>query len=155
VKPQKHYLSPMPLNTALYDRDFYAWTNEQAELLRTGHLDQADIPNIAEEIESMGRSQKSEMVNRLAVLLVHLLKWKYNADKTGDSWIYTIVEQRLRLDDLLQDNPSLKAELGEAVSRAYRLGAVRAGRETRSPPEAYPPACPWEIAQILAKGWMP
>ena len=52
-----------------YDRDFYAWANEQAALLRTGQLGQADIANIAEEIESLGRTEKRELVGRLTVLL--------------------------------------------------------------------------------------
>ena len=57
------------MTPSLYDHDFYAWTNEQAALLRSGKLSAADVENIAEEIESMGRSEKQEMVNRLIVLL--------------------------------------------------------------------------------------
>ena len=60
-------------NSTLYDQDFYAWANEQAKLLRTGKLSEADIEHIAEEIESMGRTEKRELVSRLAVLLLHLL----------------------------------------------------------------------------------
>ena len=63
------YFSPMPLKSPLYDRDFYAWSREQAELLRAGKLDRADIEHIAEEIDSMGRTEKRELVNRLSVLL--------------------------------------------------------------------------------------
>ena len=59
--------------SATYDTDFYAWANEQAALLRSGNLSAADIENIAEEIESMGKSEKRELVNRLTVLLLHLL----------------------------------------------------------------------------------
>jgi len=59
-----------------YETDFYGWANEQAALLRSGQLSAADIENIAEEIESMGRSEKRELISRLIVLLTHLLKWK-------------------------------------------------------------------------------
>jgi len=59
------------VKTSLYDRDFYAWANEQAALLRAGRLTEADIENIAEEIESMGRREKRELVSRLTVLLLH------------------------------------------------------------------------------------
>ncbi len=62
-------------NSTLYDRDFYAWANEQAGLLRAGRLTDVDIAHIAEEIESLGKSEKRELVGRLAVLLLHLLKW--------------------------------------------------------------------------------
>ena len=54
--------------SGLYERDFHAWANEQAALPRAGALNAADIENIAEEIESMGRSEKRELVNRLAAL---------------------------------------------------------------------------------------
>src|ERR1700691_5139612 len=60
-----------------YETDFYGWANEQAALLRAGQLSAADIENIAEEIESMGRGEKRELVNRLSVLLAHLLKWRF------------------------------------------------------------------------------
>ena len=85
-------------NATLYDTDFYAWANEQAALLRAGRLSEADIENIAEEIESMGRSERSELVNRLTVLLVHLLKWRYQPGLRGRSWRLTIEEQRDQLD---------------------------------------------------------
>ena len=64
-------------NATLYERDFYAWANKQAALLRAGKLSEADVEHIAEEIESMGRAEKRELINRLAVLLSHLLKWQY------------------------------------------------------------------------------
>ena len=74
------------MSNSLYERDFYAWANEQAALLRAGKLDSADIENIAEEIESMGRSEKRELINRLAVLLLHLLKWRFQPGLRGNSW---------------------------------------------------------------------
>ena len=68
---------------ALYDQDFYAWANEQAALLRAGKLSAADIEHIAEEIESMGKTEKRELVNRLAVLMLHLLKWQFQPGLRG------------------------------------------------------------------------
>ncbi|MBF0393862.1 MAG: DUF29 domain-containing protein, partial [Alphaproteobacteria bacterium] len=70
----------------LYERDFFAWANEQAALLRAGNLSVADIEHIAEEIESMGRTERREMVSRLTVLLLHLLKWRYQPSRRGSSW---------------------------------------------------------------------
>jgi hypothetical protein len=69
-----------------YDADFYGWANEQAELLRAGRLDEADIANIAEEIESMGRGEKRELVDRLTILLMHLLKWHFQPGFRSASW---------------------------------------------------------------------
>ncbi|MCT6678023.1 DUF29 domain-containing protein, partial [Staphylococcus aureus] len=77
-------------NSTLYEQDFYAWANEQAGLLRAGKLAQADIEHIAEEIESMGKTEKRELVSRLAVLLLHLLKWQFQPGRRGTSWQATI-----------------------------------------------------------------
>ena len=73
----------MPLKSVLYERDFFAWSRQQAELLRAGKLAEADIEHIAEEIDSMGRTEKRELISRLSVLLLHLLKWRYQPDKRG------------------------------------------------------------------------
>src|ERR1700712_4659540 len=96
-------------NRQLYDQDFYAWANEQAGLLRAGRLSEADIEHIAEEIESMGRSEKRELVNRLTVVLLHLLKWQFQPVLRGSSWRLTLEEQRNQLEDHIADNPSLKS----------------------------------------------
>ena len=76
----------MPAKSPLYDQDFFAWSRQQAELLRAGDLARADIEHIAEEIESMGRTEKRELISRLTVLLLHLLEWRYqptNAARVG------------------------------------------------------------------------
>ncbi|MSW82828.1 MAG: DUF29 family protein, partial [Actinobacteria bacterium] len=75
--------------TSLYEADFYAWANQQAALLRRGKLSSADIAHIAEEIESMGKSEKRELINRLTVLLLQLLKWRFQPGLRGNSWRYT------------------------------------------------------------------
>src|SRR6202044_3218211 len=110
----------MPVKSALYDQDFFAWSQEQADLLRSGKLSDADIDHIAEEIESMGRTEKRELVSRLTVLLAHLLKWTHQPDKRGPSWESTIRVQRNRLIDHLDDNPSLKPQMPQALANAYR-----------------------------------
>src|ERR1700691_740820 len=102
------------MNRIAYDADFYGWANEQAALLREGRLAEADIANIAEEIESIGRSEKRELVSRLAVLLTHLLKWRYQPGGRGSSWRASIVVQRRALERHLADNPRLKTRLPHA-----------------------------------------
>ena len=146
----------MPIPAAsLYDRDFYAWANEQAALLRAGQVSSADIEHIAEEIESMGKTEKRELVSRLTVLLAHLLKWRYQPGLRGKSWRLTIVERRYRLSDHLGDNPSLAAKLPEAVTNAYRLALVDAERETDVPPSTFPTECPWTFEQFMDAGFWP
>jgi hypothetical protein len=138
-----------------YDADFYGWANEQAALLRAGKLSEADIANIAEEIESMGRSEKRELVSRLAVLLTHLLKWRFQPGGRGSSWRASIIVQRSRLSDHLDDNPSLKPRIPLALERAYREATVVAGDETKLGEAAFPPTCPWSFDDILNPDFWP
>jgi Domain of unknown function DUF29 len=143
------------MSNSLYETDFYAWANEQAALLRAGKLDSADIENIAEEIESMGRSEKSQLINRLTVLLLHLLKWRYQSGLRGNSWRLTIKEQRYRLRRHMNDNPSLKSQLNEAMLDAYCLAQIRAERETGLPVETFSETCPFTFDQAMAEDFLP
>ncbi len=138
-----------------YEKDFYAWANEQAALLRNGKLAEADIQHIAEEIESMGKTEKRELVARLTVLLLHLLKWRYQPNLQGGSWRATIDVQRLDIADLLEDNPSLKNLLPEVLTRAYNRAIKEAKRETGLPETTFPPACPWSFDQAMDSEFWP
>ncbi len=138
-----------------YARDFYAWAMQQAALLRAGRLDEADIANIAEEIESMGRSEKRELVSRLTVLLAHLLKWQAQPALRGNSWRLTILEQRGQLAEHFKDNPSLKGVFPDAFATAYRFALLGAQRETGLPDTAFPAACLWTGEQVMAEGFLP
>jgi hypothetical protein len=142
-------------NQQLYDQDFYAWANEQAGLLRSGRLAEADIEHIAEEIETMGKGEKRELVNRLAVLLLHLLKWQHQPVFRGTSWRLTIEEQRNRLEDHLADNPSLKSSLSETIANAYRLAVLGAARETGMERSAFSTVCLWSIQQVMDPAFYP
>jgi Domain of unknown function DUF29 len=142
-------------NQQLYDRDFYAWANEQAGLLRAGKLSDADIEHIAEEIESLGKSEKRELVSRLRVLLLHLLKWQHQPAFRSTSWRLTIEEQRNRLEDHLAESPSLKSSLDETVVSAYRNALLSAARETGLERSAFPVVCPWSIEQIMDPNFYP
>jgi Domain of unknown function DUF29 len=143
------------MGNSLYKQDFHAWTVQQADLLRTGKLDCADIDNIAEEIESMGRSEKRELISRLAVLLVHLLKWQLQPAFRGNSWRLTIKEQRRGLQRHLRDNPSLKAILEEALLDAYGDARIGAERETGLAAETFPEASPFSFEQAISDDFWP
>ncbi|MDQ2801944.1 MAG: DUF29 domain-containing protein [Pseudomonadota bacterium] len=136
-----------------YQSDFYGWAVEQARLLRAGRLGEADIANIAEEIDSMGRSERRELVSRLAVLLTHLLKWQVQPGLRGNSWRLTIVEQRIRLAAHLADNPSLRPDLPKAFADAWRVAIVMAERETGLPNLPQTPPCSYE--QAMDEGFWP
>lgn len=139
----------------LYETDFYAWANEQAALLRAGKLSAADIEHIAEEIESMGKTEKRELLSRLTVLLLHLLKWRYQPARRGASWEASIRNQRLDVTDHLADNPSLKARLGETLAAAYVRARNSAAAETGFAVETFPVNCPWSFDQIMDDDFWP
>jgi len=141
--------------SSLYDQDFYAWANEQAALLRAGQLSAADIAHIAEEIESMGRTEKRELVSRLTVLLAHLLKWQFQPSYRGPSWEVTIRNQRRDLTDHLADNPSLRARLPEAVASAYERAVDTAYAETGLSRSTFPTSYPWSFDQIMNAAFWP
>jgi hypothetical protein len=138
-----------------YDRDFYAWANEQAALLREGKLSDADIEHIAQEIESMGRTEKRELVSRLTILMLHLLKWRFQPLLRGQSWRATVRVQRRDLTDHIADNPSLKALLPELIERAYGSAIIEAEAETSLPESSFPALCPWSFEQLMDAGFWP
>ncbi len=149
------YQTDHPMSNSLYEQDFYAWANEQAALLRAGQLDRADIDNIAEEIESMGRSEKRELVSRLTILLLHLLKWRYRPGLRSRSWHGSIEVQRHGLDDHLRDNPSLKSRLNEAIKTAYRTARIEAERETGLARDTFPRECPFTFGEMADQDFWP
>lgn len=144
-----------PMTADLYETDFYAWANEQAALLRAGRLDAADIAHIAEEIESMGRSEKRELLNRLTVLLLHLLKWQFQPGRRGAPWEVTIRNQRRALVRHLADNPSLLPTLPAAIGNAYPDARAEAYAETGLPEATFPSACPWSWDTIMDERFWP
>ncbi|MBY6242771.1 DUF29 domain-containing protein [Methylosinus sp. Sm6] len=141
--------------SCLYDKDFYAWAKEQAALLRAGDLGRADIAHIAEEIESMGRTEKRELVSRLTVLLLHLLKWRHQPVGRGNSRRLSIANSRDEIVDHLADNPSLKSLLDPALASAYRYARRKAAVETNLAEETFPSICPWSFDEIMDERFWP
>ena len=145
----------MPRNAIAYDDDFFEWTVEQARLLRGGELSEIDAANIAEEIESMGLSDRRELRNRLIVLLSHLLKWAYQPDARSSSWLGTIREQRLQIEFILEDSPSLRRVAAQLSARDYDRARRKAVDETELPESTFPAECPFTADQILAEDFLP
>ncbi len=139
----------------LYERDGYGWAVREAALLRSGCLDKADIDSIAEEIESMGKSQKQELASRMEILLLHLLKWGFQPAHRGASWEATIRVQRIAIMDHLGDNPSLRPLLPSVIETTYRRSRVDAFGETELALSTFPESCPWPFDQIMDDGFWP
>ena len=138
-----------------YDSDFYAWAMEQATLIRAGNLAAVDLEHVAEEIESMGKTEKRELVSRLTVLLTHLLKWRFQPSRRGSSWRATIAVQRRALVRHMTDNPSLRAKLPEAIADAYGDATLTAEDETSLPHQTFPETCPWSFDLMIDDNFWP
>jgi hypothetical protein len=145
----------MRRNSTAYDQDFYAWTQEQAKLLRSGNLSQIDVENVAEELESMGRSDKREIDSRLEVLLMHLLKLQVQVRQRSPGWSGTIREQRRRITKLLRESPSLRPAIAQLIPEAYLEARDKASDETGLPESMFPTECPFTPDQIMAEDFLP
>ncbi|WP_335100461.1 DUF29 domain-containing protein [Nostoc sp.] len=140
---------------SLYETDFYAWTQEQVTLLRNEQWSQIDLKNLIEEIQSLGKQQRQELRNRLSVLIGHLLKWEYQSGRRSRSWLATLRIQRLDIAELLEDNPSLKPYLEEALRKAYLKSVELAVGETDLPKRTFPVECPYSLAEIVDYDFYP
>ena len=138
-----------------YDRDFHGWAYAQAEALRRRSANEIDWENVAEEIESLGKGEQSELESRLAVLVTHLLKWAYQAERRGRSWENTIREQRRQIAKHIQRNPSLKPLLLDAFDSAYETARGEISSMLDQPLDAIPAKPVFDWDEALTPNWMP
>jgi hypothetical protein len=139
----------------LYEVDFYAWTQEQARLLRERRFDDLDLENLVDEVESVGRNDERQIESRLEVLMAHLLKWKFQPGGRGNGWISTIFEQRNRLIGLVEDSPSLSAFQRQEVFDSYRAARLLAAKETGIAFGVFSEECPFTPEQVLDLDFFP
>jgi Domain of unknown function DUF29 len=145
----------MPRNASDYEQDFYAWTIEQSSLLRSGELSAVDAVNIAEEIESMGRSDRRELKSRLVVLVMHLLKWCHQPGARSRSWSATIEEQRLQIEGIIAESPSLRPSAAAMLPEVHAIARARAIADTGLADEVFPEACPFTADEVLSRTFLP
>ena len=122
---------------AKYDRDFYAWANEQAALLRAGEY-RGRRREHRGGAERLGRTEKREFVSRLTALFALLLKAQFLTRKRSPSWKEAITLARAQVLEHLDDNPSLKEKLPETIASAFRNARRSAVDETGPDDGAFP-----------------
>lgn len=143
------------MSNTLYETDFNRWIDETAQSLKDGNFQALDLTNLIEEIESMGSNNKREIKSRLIVLLMHLLKCKYQSKKQSRSWIATINTQRNEIELVIEDSPSLRPYLIANIVDCYKKARLDAATETKLPLKTFPLECPFTPEQILTAGWFP
>lgn len=141
--------------TDLYERDFYAWTQEQAALLRSGQLQALDAANILEEIETLGRSERASLKSAYRLICSHLLKISYQPRRRTRSWINTVDRERSEVAELLDENPGLKPGREEVFAKAYALARKDAARETGLPSSVFPEEPPFSLAECESADFLP
>jgi hypothetical protein len=140
---------------SLYERDFYLWTEQQAALLREGRLDELDVANLLEEIESMGRKDKKAIKSNLVVVLLHLLKHEFQPNRRSRSWLDSILEHRQRLRDDLEESPRLRGHLAAVFPHAFADARARAITQTGLSERAFPQTPPYSLEPVLDPKYLP
>jgi Domain of unknown function DUF29 len=146
--------SPLP-HQSLYDSDYFLWSEHQAALLRQGKLTLLDIENLAEEIESLGKSDRRALMSQVSRLLVHLLKWQFQAERRSASWEKSIRSARRSISRILEDSPSLRDAMTARLMKEYDLARRDATRETGLAESEFPDLIPYSNAQILDEEFLP
>ncbi len=133
----------------LYECDFNLWVEATAHLLREGRLMELDVVNLLEEVESMGNNDKHALDSNLVVVLLHLLKWKYQPSKRTRSWEKSIAEHRRRIRKIFQGSPSLRNYFQQTFDECYLDARKQAKIETRLSLETFPINSPFTSEQVL------
>ncbi len=139
----------------LYERDFCRWVEEQVALLEGRAFEHLDLENLIEEIRDMARRQRKAIRNDLIAALTHLLKWHYQSKQRSTSWMGSIVEHRRRIQDEIEDSPSLAGYPGEVFERCYRSAREQAAAETALPAETFPAKPIFTLEQALDPQFLP
>ncbi|MGI0488983.1 DUF29 domain-containing protein [Pantanalinema rosaneae CENA516] len=141
--------------TNLYQTDFVHWVETTVEQLRTQNYAAVDWANLIEEIEEMSRRERKSLKSNLIVVLLHLLKWQYQPDCRSGSWRGSMREHRRRINDDLNDSPSLVPYLQEVLAECYENAREQAADETELPIATFPVGCPYASEQILDASFLP
>lgn len=143
----------------VYEDDFHAWCTQQAARLRKrarpGANDRLDYENLAEEIETLGRSDRRAIKSQIRLLLAHLLKWHHQPERRGASWEDTIFNARIAIAELLKESPSLGAFAREAIGETYPLSVRDAVSETGLSKRTLPDACPFTHDEVFDQEFLP
>ncbi|MGD1903177.1 MAG: DUF29 domain-containing protein [Geitlerinemataceae cyanobacterium] len=139
----------------LYERDRARWLEATLQRLRDRDYDNIDWDNLLEELDDMARSDRRAIKNNTVVILVHLLKWQYQPEMRTGSWAGSITEHRTRILALLDDSPSLRNALPDAVEWAYPRAKRQASDETGLRPDRFPETCSYKPEDVYDDDFWP
>lgn len=146
---------PLYPTPADIEDDFYLWCLQQAETLRQKRFAEADLPNLIEELESMGREQRHALASSYRLLISHLLKWQFQPQLRSRSWAVTISRERANIAEREADNRTLAADAKRIVEEVYRNAVREAVKETDLPGSTFPAECPYSLDFLRDHDRMP
>lgn len=138
-------------NYPAYLEDYGSWITAQIELLKDGQFDELDIEHLLEEIEGLSRSNFDAFKSAIRIVLIHMLKWDIQTDHRSKSWAVSIDGHRVRVQENLEESPSYRSRIDEAVTKAYRKARYDASKETRLPLKSFPETCPFTFDEIMTR----
>lgn len=139
----------------LYNQDYAQWLDITVAHLRSGQLASVDLVNLVEELESMGRSEKRALTSNLQIILMHLLKYRYQPEQRSHGWVFTLYEHRDRLLEILEDSPSPRSYLNAAFTQSYAKACKKAALETALPIDTFPEEVPLTLESVLDVDYLP
>ncbi|MBF2049271.1 DUF29 domain-containing protein [Leptolyngbya sp. NK1-12] len=143
------------MDLMLYEQDYYRWLTETAAALADGRFSELDVLNLVDELESMGKSQKRAIESYLNVLLLHLLKWKYQSNHRSGSWKSSIRNSRRAIQKRIAESPSLRTYPKTVFLECYAVARENAADETELPLEVFPELPPFTFEQVLDETFLP
>lgn len=138
-----------------YDEDLCAWAFEQARFFREGRFDLLDVEHLADEIESIAKEEVRELIERMSLLLARLLQWSYLPENRTLRYSELIEARRMDVVYILDDSPSLRAEIDEPATAAVIWHDTLAHAATEIELDSPPSACPWRSGDVLSERWLP
>lgn len=144
--------APSPTKPNLYDVDFYKWANMQAKLIKNKKFSDVDIQNLAEEVETLGRSEKNALKSHIINLFLHLLKCDYQPERKSKSWSDSIFEALSQIEEILEESPSLNRLIPTLSEKAYSWARRKAIHETHLHEATFPKDCPKSYKEYLKLG---
>jgi len=142
----------------LYDTDFDAWTQQQAQALQEKDWAALDLVNLIEEVEDLAQRHRDAAESYLEVILLHALKWHYQPQERpprGRGWRNSMNAARRRLRKLWRDHSSVRATLPQRYALVYDDARAGAADETDLPLATFPETCPWGLDEVLQDSWLP
>lgn len=142
-------------NPTLYEQDFNLWLEITANLLKENKLDELDVENLAEEIQSLNHREQDILEENLEIILMYLLKWKYQPETWSNSWRIIIDNSRKKIYQCLLRSPSLQQYFHDVLDECYKHARKMIAIETETSLETFPENNPFAKDEIMDQTFLP